>query len=60
MLGAYNDKAGKEFYRAIPAMTRDPDLQGLRSVASYDKSGARVLRTYSYLDPQVNCYDSRK
>ena len=28
MLGAYNDKAGKEFYRAIPAMTRDLGING--------------------------------
>ena len=29
MLAAYSDTTGKEFYRAIPAMTRDLGLNGL-------------------------------
>ena len=45
-----NLKVGRDLYSALPAMTRDLGLNGLRSVASFDKP--EVLRTYS-LDPQA-------
>ena len=42
MLGVHNDKAGKEFYRATPAMTRDFRLR-TRSYPK-DRPISRLLR----------------